>query len=182
MPPKEIIAQIISIVAMAFVNISFLQKKKSILLTCQLIGNGLFSLNFFLLGAMSGALLNGIAVIRAFVFLKKEKLHADNAIWTTGFILSYLASYALVFTVFGKEPTLFNFIIEFMPVIAMISLHLSFRYTDTKMIRRFGLVSGPTWLVYNVVNFSIGAIICESLNIVSILIGMVRNDFKRKEK
>ena len=76
----------------------------------------------------------------------------------------------------------FNFIIEFMPVIAMISLHLSFRYTDTKMIRRFGLVSGPTWLIYNVVNFSIGAIICESLNIVSILIGMVRNDFKRKEK
>ncbi len=180
MSPQEIIAQIISIVAMAFVNISYLQKKKSALLICQLIGNGLFSLNFFLLGAMSGALLNGLAVIRAVVFLKKEKWHADNMIWTTGFILSYLASYALVFTVFEKEPTPLNFIIEFLPVIAMVALHLSFRYTETKMIRRFGLVASPLWLIYNIVNFSIGAIICETLNLVSIIIGMVRYDLKKK--
>ncbi len=182
MSPQEIAAQVISIVAMVFNCISYLQKKKSTLLICQLVGSVLFGINYLLLGAMSGALLNVISIIRAIVFLKKDKLHADNILWTAGFIASYLASYALIFTVFGKAPTPFNLIVELLPVIAMIAINLSFRYADTKMVRRYGLVSSPLWLAYNIASFSVGAIICETLNLFSITAGIIKLDVKRTKK
>ncbi len=177
---QEVIAQGLSIIAMFFNCISYLQKKKSTLLTCQLIGSILFGINYLLLGAMSGALLNVIAMIRAIVFLRKDKLHADNAIWTAAFIASYLGSYALVFTVFGKEPTARNLIIELLPVLAMTALNISYRYAETKMVRRYGLISSPMWLIYNIASFSIGAMICESINLVSITVGIIRYDLKKK--
>ncbi len=182
MTPQEIAAQVISIVAMGFNCISYLQKKKSTLLICQLVGSVLFGINYFLLGAMAGAILNILSVIRAIVFLWKDKLHADNAYWTGGFIAAYIGSYAMIFTVFGKEPTAFNLIVELLPVLAMIVIHLSFRYTETKMVRRYGLVSSPMWLAYNVSSLSIGAIICETLNLVTIVIGIIRFDTDKKEK
>ena len=58
----------------------------------------------------------------------------------------------------------------------MIATTISFRLTDAKSIRRYGLISSPSWLVYNIVNFAIGAIICEVLSLCSIVIGMIRLD------
>ncbi len=182
MSPQEIVAQVISIIAMGFNCISYLQRKKSTLIVCQLAGSVLFGLNYLLLGAMSGALLNVVSIIRAIVFLKKDKLHADNAVWTIGFILSYFVSYVLVFAVFGKELTAFNLIIELLPVIAATAIHLSYRYKGTKMVRRYGLISSPMWLVYNIASFSIGAMICETINLVSIIIGIVKIDIKGKSE
>ncbi len=180
MTSTEMIAQAISLIAMGFNCISYLQRKKSTLLVCQLVGSALFGINYLLLGAMAGALLNVLSVIRAIVFLWREKLHADNIYWTVGFIFAYLGSYAMIFTVFGKEPTLPNLIIEFLPVAAMVLIHLSFRYTETKMVRRFGLASSPLWLAYNIASFSIGAIACETLNLVTIVIGMIKLDMRKK--
>ncbi len=180
MEPQVIIAQALSIIAMFFNCISYLQKKKSTLLICQLVGSIFFGINFLLLGAMSGALLNVISVIRAIVFLWKDKLHADNAIWTSAFIASYLACYALVFTVFGKQPTVPNLIIEVLPVLANIALNLSYRYSNTKMVRRYGLVSSPLWLTYNIACFSVGAMICETLNIFTIIVGIIKYDIKKQ--
>ncbi len=179
MSPQEIIAQIISIFAVGFNCLSFLQKKKSTLLILQLLSSVMFTVNYFLLGALAGAIINIVSIVRAIVFLWKDKLHSDNLIWTAGFITAYLASYASVFLIFDKEPTPINLIIEFLPVIAMTAIHLSLRYTNTKMVRRYGLVSSPSWLVYNIAIFSIGGMICEALNFVSIIIGILKYDIKK---
>lgn len=175
----ELIAQIIGLIAMAFNILSYQQKTRSRVIAFQLCGSVLFSLNFFLLGAIVGALLNVISAIRAIVFLKKDALRADHPIWLAGFLLSFLLSYALTFTAFGKEPTAVNFLVEFLPVIGMTATTLSFRLTDAKAIRKYGLISSPSWLVYNLANFSIGAIICEVLSLGSILIGIFRLDRKK---
>ena len=53
---------------------------------------------------------------------------------------------------------------------------LSFRLTDAKAIRRYGLISSPSWLIYNICCFSLGAIVCEVLSLFSIGIGMFRLD------
>ena len=71
----------------------------------QLFGSALFAVNFFLLGATVGALLNVLSAIRAIVFLNKEKLRADHPLWLAGFTATFLASYVLTFTLFGKEAT-----------------------------------------------------------------------------
>ena len=180
MTTPEIIAQVTSVIAVGFNCLSFLQKKKSILLVFQLGSSVLFFVSYVLLGAIAGAIINVVSIARAIVFLQKEKLHADNAIWTAGFITAYVLSYAASFLVFQKDPTLPNLIIEFLPVIAMIAIHLSLRYSDTKMVRRFGLVSSPSWLAYNIAILSIGGTISELFNFASIIIGIFRFDIKKK--
>ena len=90
-----------------------------------------------------------------------------------------ILSYILTFTAFGKEPTGFNLIVEFLPVIGMTATTISFRLSDAKAIRKYGLISSPSWLIYNIANFAIGAICCEVLSLISIVIGMIRLDRKQ---
>lgn len=173
------IAQIVGLFAMAFNIFSYQQRTQKRAIAFQLGGSILFAINYLMLGAVVGGILNAVGIVRALVFLNKEKLHADRPVWLAGFTAAYLLSYVLTFTVFGKEATAFNLIVEFLPVIGMTATTISFRLSDAKAIRRFGLISSPSWLVYNIVSFSLGAIICEVLSLGSIFIGMFRLDRKK---
>lgn len=175
----QLIAQIVGIFAMAFNIASYQQKTRERAIGCQLCGGFLFSVNFLMLGAIVGGLLNLIAVVRAVIFLNKDKLKADRLPWLVGFTAVYLLCYLLTFTLFGAEPTAKKLVIELLPVIGMVATTISFRYTDAKTIRKYGLISSPSWLIYNIANFSIGAIVCEVLSLCSILIGMFRFDRKK---
>ena len=179
MTTYKIIAQIIGIIAMAFNILSYQGKKQSTIITFQLFGGLLFAINFLMLGAIVGGLLNIIAVIRAVVFLYKDKLKADKLPWFIAFFALYVSVYVLNFTVLGQEPTTLNLFIELLPVIGMTALHIGFMLKDASDIRKCALVSSPSWLVYNIVNGSVGAIICETLALVSIFIAMFRHDKKK---
>lgn len=176
MKPIEIVAQVIGIVAMAFNILSYQGKKQSTVIILQLIGATLFAVNFLMLGATVGGILNAIGVVRAIVFLYKEKLKADRMPWFVAFIASYITVYILNFTVFGKEPTAFNLAIEILPVIGMVALNIGYRLKDASGVRKCGLVSSPSWLIYNFAVGSWGAIICEILTLISIIVGMFRHD------
>lgn len=179
---QEIIAQIIGILAMIFNIVSYQGKKQSTVIALQLVGGTLFAINFLMLGAFVGGLLNIIAVVRAIVFLFKDKLKADRLPWFIFFISTYISVYILSFTVFGKEPTVKNLAIEVLPVIGMIALNVGFRLKNASDVRKLGLVSSPAWLIYNAFAGSIGAIICEAVTLVSIFVGMFRHDRKNSEE
>ena len=177
----EIIAQGVGILGMIANFLSFQQKKQKGVVAFQFFAALLFAVNFLLLKAYIGALLNVIGVIRAIVFVNREKLKADRVGWLIFFVVAFSSTYPLVFTVFNKEPTLKNFIIELLPVVAMILSTISFRLTKAKDIRRYGLFSSPMWLIYNCFCFSIGAIISEILNLISIIIGIIRFDLNKEQ-
>ena len=176
MEPVEIIAQCVGILAMLFNILSYQSKHQRLVIALQLCGGALFAINFILLNALVGGILNIIATVRAVVFLFKDKLKADRLPWLFGFIAVYIAVYILNFTVFGKELTLYNLIIELLPVIGMTALNIGFRLTKAADIRRCGLVSSPAWLIYNIAAGSWGAIACEVLTLISIIVGMFRHD------
>ncbi len=176
MEPIEIIGQIIGLFAMAFNILSYQCKKQKTVIVVQLTGAALFATNYLMLGATIGGILNLIAAFRAIIFINKDKFHADHILWFIGFVASFIAVYILNFTVFGREPTLFNFMIEVLPVVGMIALTVGFRLKDAAGIRKCGLISAPSWLIYNVVVGSWGATICEILTLISIILGMIRHD------
>ncbi len=176
MDGMQLLAQAVGIAAMAFNILSYQRKTRGGVIAFQLCGSALFAVNFLLLGAVMGCILNVISAIRAMVFLNRERLRANHPAWLAGFLTAYLLSYVLTFTILDKEATLINLVVEFLPVIGMTATTLSFRMTDARAIRRFGLISSPAWLVYNIAVFSLGAIICEVLSLGSILIGIRRHD------
>ena len=175
----KIIAQGVGILAMIFNIVSYQGKRQSSVIALQLIGGALFATSFLMLGQWVGGLLNIIATVRAVLFLFKDKLHCDRIPWLIGFIASYIAVYVLNFTLFKVEPTLINFLFEVLPVIGMTALSLGFMRRDAAAIRRFGLISSPAWLIYNIRAGAIGAILCEAFTLTSIAIGMLRHDRKK---
>ena len=182
MTPYEIITQIIGIFAMTFNILSYQQKTQRRILAWQLIASALFTINFFMLGAYVGAMLNAVGIIRSIVFLYKNKLHTDHPLWLAGFALVYILSYVLTFTVFGKEFTPANAILEILPVIGMTLTTFGFRYKEAKTSRLIGFVNSPLWLIYNLlVSRSIGAICCDSFSLLSVIVGYFRLDKKKKE-
>lgn len=176
MEPIEIIAQAVGILAMAFNILSYQGKRQKTVILLQLFGAGLFAVNYLMLGAAVGGILNLLGTVRSLVFLFKDKLKADRKVWLVGFVLSYVAVYVLNFTVFGKELTVRNCIVELLPVVGMTALTVGFRLKNAADIRKCGLVSSPSWLIYNVTVGSWGAILCEIFTLISIFVGMFRHD------
>ena len=180
MQPIEIVAQAVSILAMAFNILSYQCKTQKGIITLQFFGSGLFALSFFLLGSLMGMLMNLVNVIRAAIYREKERLHADHILWLIGFIALFLITYLLSFTVFGTEPSATNLIVELLPVIGSTASTISFRLKGARVVRLLGLISSPAWLIYNIVAFSVGAILCEAISLVSILVALFRFDRKPK--
>ena len=177
----EFFAQAVGIVAMFFFIFSYQQKNAKSIITWQMIGTLLFTINFFLLGEYLGAILNFIGFVRAVLFLQKKKLHTDSIGWLIGFTLAYLGAYALTFTVFGTEPTMPNFLLQCCPVLGMFFQHLGLRHEDTRKIRALCLVGSASWLIFNCVVFALGALLCETFNIISILVAFARFNKKTQE-
>ena len=175
----EIIAQAIGIIAMVMNVLSFQQKTQRGIIFFLLCGGALFTINFIMLDALVGGLLNLVGVIRGLIYLNKEKFHADHPLWIVGFSLAYIATYVLTFTVFDKEPSTYNLIVEMLPVIGMIIGTISFSMKNAKGVRLLSLIGSPFWLAYNIFSGAIGAIACEIFAEISIVIGMLRYDIKR---
>ena len=87
MEPIKIIAQIVGIVAMAFNILSYQGKKQKTIVTLQLFGSMLFSVNYLLLGATVGGILNIIGTVRAVVFFFGDKFKAENGTITCSELL-----------------------------------------------------------------------------------------------
>lgn len=180
MTPFEIFAQAVGIAAMAIIIYSFQQKTHKKVVTFQLFGCMLFAANFFMLGALVGAFMNVISVFRALVYSNKEKFHGDHKGWMALFMALYVLFYVLTFAVFGTEFNLRNALLELLPVIAMVVTTVGFSSNSAKLVRIFGLVNSPCWLVYNIANFALGGILCEVFSLCSIFIGMFRHDRKKQ--
>lgn len=176
----ETAAQIIGLVAMAFNVLSFQGKTAKRVIVCQLTGESLFALNYLLLGAISGGLLNIVAVCRSLLFLFRNKTKAAHPAWLWAFCGVYAALYAASFVVFDTPVTPLNLLLELCPAIGMTAVSISLRADDAAVIRRYGLVSAGAWLIYSAAAFSIGAMLCETLSLISIAVGMLRHDRRKK--
>lgn len=178
----EIIAQIFGIIGMLFNLLVFQQKTQKGVLICQFFAAVTFAANYLMLGAFVGGILNLVGALRAAVFYFKDKTHANHVVWLIIFILAFASSYPLTFLAFGTKPTVQNLIIEVLPVVAMIIITVSLRLGSAKAVRFMGLFSSPMWLTYNIFSGSIGAIASEILNLISMVVGIIRFDIKRKEE
>ena len=177
----EITAQTFGILGMICNILVFQQKTHKRVLVWQFFAALVFAVNYFMLGAVVGGMLNTIGALRSVVFFFKEKTKANSIFWLVFFICAFSISYPLAFMTFGKEPTLINFIIEILPVVAMIIATISLRLGSANAVRKLGLISSPMWLTYNCFSGSIGAITSEILNLISIVVGIIRFDIMRKK-
>ena len=98
------------------------------------------------------------------------------------FVVIYVASYVLSFTVFGTEFNVRNAIVELLPVIGMIAMTFGFARGTAGAIRICSFITSPSWLIYNCFNLSIGGILCEAFSLISSTSAIIRLHLAEKSE
>lgn len=175
-----IAAQLVGIGAMCFNILSYTQKSSKGVIGFQLVGNSLFTLSYLMLGAFTGGFLNAVGILRATVYINRKRFRSDSPLWIVFFTLLYIISYVMTFAVFKTDFNFKNATVEFLPVIGMVLQTVALRLETPARIRKLSLFYLPCWVTYNILKFTIGGIICDSVSFGTSLVGIVKYDIKKE--
>lgn len=158
-------ANIIGIVAVIESLAIFAVQKRDHILLFKLLANILWLTNYSLLGLWSGAILNGIAIVREIIFFLRPRYRwADNRAWAFVFMALMLGSSVLTFESTGW--------LGIVPAIGSQFNILSLYSKRTLTMRLLTLPAETLWLVYAAVSGNITAILNEVFLLVSALVGL----------
>lgn len=160
------IPQVLGILAVVTFLASYQQKKRQHIILLNVISRVLYILQYCLLGAFSGAVLDVLGAISSVIAQKKNTPFISRhkrAVWIAVNAATVAVGLLLYEDVFSLLP------------IAGVLLHTgAFWLDDEKWIRRVSLAGSPFWFVYNFRSRAYGSAVGDALTVVSILVAMVR--------
>ena len=163
--PLEITGQVLSIIGMVLTVLSFQMKTKKQILTAQTLGSLFFLISFFFLGSFAAVYLNIVFLVRNTVFyFAGDKKWAKHPLWLPVLIVAVTVAGAL-----GLQSAW-----DLLPIIGSIFGTFAAYVKNENMLRLIKLGDSPCWLVYNASVPSVGGVVCEVFNMVSIIVGIVR--------
>ena len=166
----NIIAQAFGIIGLIIIVYSFQCKKNKNFFLMQGTGSFMFFLNFLLIGAYAGALFNLTNLVRGLLFAKDSKKLWKLIIIIGLYTLCYI--FSLQFT-WGDGFMIF---ISTLPYVTLVIMSVLMWLGNGKHIRIFQLtLMSPSWIIHNIFNFTLGGIICESFNMISVIVYFIRN-------
>ena len=165
-----VLSQIVGLLAVATFLLSYQQKKRKNIILMNVISRCLYILQYLLLGAFAGAVLDVLGALSSVIAGKKHTAFVrkhQKAILTL-LTLSMVAAGVTLSILNGRFLDLFS--------LAGVLLHTSAFWLDReKIIRRVSLLGSPFWFVYNVCNRAYGSAVGDILTMCSIVIAMIRH-------
>ena len=166
-----ILIQIIGGIGYTILAASYYKKEKKKILFMQIIAYIMFTIHYYLLSGITGAICNLIglfALITIYVF-EKYKWKNKNFIACL-FILALIVINIITFQ---------NFYSIF-PMIASVIVIISFLLNNEDDIRMIGVLSAVCWLIYAIVYKSYVAIVFEVLTFIATDVAFLKNSKKKK--
>lgn len=176
--PAVIIGQALGIIGMILAMISFQCKNIKVFCALQTFSGLSFTVHFFVLGnAVQGAL-NMFNILRGWAFGFAPES------WRRPLVGIVMACYigAAVVTYSPRDALWVTALI----LIAQLANTVTMYIGNAKIIRlvQIGYIS-PAWMTSNIITFSIGGILCETFNIISSTVALIRfrkEWFPKKER
>ena len=163
MQPYDVIAQAFGILGTVSYLVSYQIKKNRGFFIFQCFGSLFFVLNFFMLGAYTGCLLNLVNILRAVALASGKKLRHGAV-----HLLVHLLYIGVTVLTFDGWLSLFVLAPQIVATYVMWQ-------GNGKHIRYVQLFFvSPIWLTHNIIVTSIGGIVCEIFAITSTLISILR--------
>lgn len=165
----EITAQAFGILGFLFAVFSFQNKKNKSFFIMQALSGLMFFVNFLLIGAISAALFNFVNLIRGFIFSNGKRSKASITIVQ----VLYAVCFAFSLTMIKGQPL--QIFLSSLTYVALIASSIVMWCGNGKYIRYMQFFfTSPAWLVHNVFNFTLGGILCECFNMLSVAVSFIR--------
>ena len=170
----KLIPQFIGLLAVATFLLSYQQKKRKNIILFNVISRCLYILQYLLLGAFSGAVLDILGAVASVVAGKKHtgliKKHLTLVIFSMNGLI--VAAGLTIAIINQSWLDLFS--------LAGVLLHTgAFWLSSEKIIRRISLAGSPFWFVYNFLSRAYGSAVGDLLTMGSILLAMYRHREKK---
>ncbi|MBP5604893.1 MAG: YgjV family protein [Ruminiclostridium sp.] len=170
---NEIILQGIGFVGVALFIVSYQIKSNRTLFILQLSGCIAFCIQFFLMGAFTGAISLIINIVRNVLLIKANEWKWARSKITMCIIILLLIA-VTVFTWAGAESLL--------PLASVTVTTVGYWTHNGQKIRLSQLFGSPCYLIYDVIVHSWGGVVSESVAIISILVSIHRFGWKELAK
>ena len=168
-----ILAQICGVIALLLTVISVQFKTKEKIVMCSVWANVVVAIQYFLLGALTGAVISIINTIRClvFYFFKKKDMKPSLVI---------LIFFEIVAVISGSIS--WQNMWSLIPIVVTVIYTYGLWQDNIKVIRITTGIVGFGWAVYNVVVGAYVGALQESSQLVSAIIALYRNRDKEKTK
>ena len=161
-----ILIQIIGGIGYALLTASYYKKEKKEILFMQIFAYLTFTIHFYLLSGITGAICNLIglfALITIYLF-EKNKWRNLN-----------LVSYVFILLIIIINIMSFQNVYSIFPMIAASIVIISFLMNNEDYIRGIGLISAVCWLIYAIVYHSYISIVFEVITVLGVLVAFAKN-------
>ena len=168
------IASVVGIVAVCFYLLGYLQKKRSNIILFNVTSRILYIVQYILLGAFEGAVLDVAGTVSSLLAQKKN----------VPFVAKHLKWFILFVNlcIIGSGLLVYENVYSLLPIAGVLLHTGAFWLSNEKIIRIVSLIGSPFWLVYNFINKAYGSCVGDVLSMVSLGISMIRYDIIRKDK
>ncbi len=169
-----IIANIIGVLAVTLFVLSYQQKTRKGIILCNTLSRGLYVVQYLLLGAFEGAVLDILGMGVSLLAQKKD----TSAIRKN--LPAVIIATDLIVLVAGL--LLYENIFSLLPICGVLLHTGAFWMTKERCIRAVSFLGSPFWFVYNLVSRAYGSAIGDALTMGSIAVAIVRYDVLKQEK
>ena len=169
----KIVATVIGVVAVCLYLLGYLQKRRKQIILFNVSSRILYILQYVLLGAFEGAVLDVAGTITSLLAQKKS----------TAFIAKHLKLFIVAASVLIIAAGLFVYEdwISVLPIIGVLLHTGAFWLSNEKVIRIVSFIGSPFWLLYNFLSGAYPSCVGDILSMVSLAISMFRYDFHKKK-
>lgn len=137
-----LIAQIIGGIVLILTVISVQFKTKEKILLCQILANVLIAIQYFLLNALTGAVVSVINVIRCLIFYFYKKKNMKPSVF-------FLVVFIIIAVVSGILT--WQSIFSIIPIIAAIIFTYGLWQDNVKVTKICTALTAGNWTIYNVI-------------------------------
>lgn len=169
-----LIANGVGLVAVVLFVASYQMKRRSGIILCNAVSRTLYILQYILLGAFSGAVLDVIGLISSVLAAKKDA-RVIKKLRVPILILINLAMLIATLLLY-KTPW------DILPFVGVLLHTTAFWLTDEKKIRALSILGSPFWLAYNAHSLAFGSAAGDLFTIISIGIAILRYDILKRKK
>lgn len=162
---QMLLIQAIGAVGYTTIAMSYFKKEKKQILFMQIISYIFFTIHYYLLDGVTGAICNVVGLFALVTIYLFDKYKLKN---------KFLVSMIFIIMLLIINIVTFQNVFSIFPMVASIIVILSFLDDNENLIRVVGVISAICWLIYAIVYKSYISIAFEVITLLNVCVALVK--------